>query len=311
MRIELGEDATEFGRVVLDALGSAGGDELVQRAESAPETRESLVAGVLAELGLWDLDVRGSGDELEAAAAACRSVGWWAVPASVPERLARPTDLDADALCVVAGPRPAGPVHGSALRWVAVDLDGRRSEVAERPLATTARKAALVAEVDLQPIPGDGADDVLYGLLLPCWSLLGMLDRAVNLTTGYVQDRHQFGKPLAAFQAVQFQLTEAEVERAGVEELAKYATWSVAARHPDALVDVLGLRLAAVEAADLVLRVCHQLHGAMGFCDESTISWVSRYSLPLRRLPLPVSGTRAELTHRAGHRGLAGLYSSS
>jgi hypothetical protein len=306
--IDLGDDAAEFGRVVRDALGSAGGDELVQRAEADPAGREALVGDLLGDLGLWELDVRGSGDELEAAVAACRSVGWWGIPASVPERLARPTDLDADALVVVGGPRPAAPVHGSSLRWVAVDLDGRRSTPTARPLPTTPRKAAMVAEVDLTPVDDLGVDDVLFGLLLPCWTLLGMLDRATALTVEYVQDRQQFGKPLAAFQAVQFQLTEAEVERAGVEELAKYATWSVATRRPDALADVLALRLAALEAADLGMRICHQLHGAIGFCDESTISWISRYSLPLRRLPLPVSGTRTELTRRAGRQGIAGLY---
>ena len=310
MRIELGEDAVEFGRVVRDALGSAGGDELVQRAEADPGGREALVDGLLGDLGLWDLDVRGSGDELEAAAAACRSVGWWAVPASVPERLARPADLGADALAVVAEPRPAAPVHASSLRWIGVDLSGVRSQVVARPLPTTPRKAAMVADVELRPIDASGAEDVLFGLLLPSWSLLGMLDRAVALTTAYVQDRQQFGKPLAAFQAVQFQLTEAEVERAGIEELAKHATWSTATRRPDALVDLLALRLAALEAADVVLRVCHQLHGAIGFCDESTISWISRYSMPLRRLPLPVSGTRAALVRQAGRQGLAGLYSA-
>lgn len=308
MIIDLGDDVAEFGRVVRDALGSAGGDELVQRAEADPDGREALVGDLLGDLGLWDLDVRGSGDELEAAAAACRAVGWWGIPASVPERLARPTDLDVDALAVVGGPRPAAPVHGSSLRWVAVDLDGRRSTPVARPLPTTPRKAAMVAEVDLDPIDEAGTEDVLFGLLLPCWALLGMLDRAMALTVEYVQDRQQFGKPLAAFQAVQFQLTEAEVERAGAEELAKYATWSVATRRPEALDDVLALRLAALGAADLGMRICHQLHGAIGFCDESTISWISRYSLPLRRLPLPVSGTRTELTRRAGRRGLAGLY---
>ncbi len=42
----------------------------------------------------------------------------------------------------------------------------------------------------------------------------------------------------------------------------------------------------------MVFRVCHQLHGAVGFCDETTLSWLSRYSQPLRRLPLGLSATR-------------------
>ncbi len=310
MRIELNDEALAFGGVVRDALASAGGDLLVQRAEAEHGGGDEAVGGVLEGVGTWDLDVRGSGDELEAAAAVCRAAGWWAAPGAVAERLSRPVDLDADALCVVGGPRPAAAVHASPLRWVAVGLDGRRSAVTALPIATTPRKVAFVTDVDLAPIDGAGADDVPLGLVLPCWTLLGMLDRTIALTIEYVQDRQQFGRPLAAFQAVQFQLTEAEVERAGVEELAKYALWSIATRRPEALVDALALRLAAVQAADAVFRIGHQLHGAIGFCDETTISWISRYSRPVRRLPLPLSGTRAELTRRLGRQGLTGIFSA-
>lgn len=155
--------------------------------------------------------------------------------------------------------------------------------------------------------PTDIATDAL-GLTLPCWTLLGMLDRALDLTRAYVNEREQFGQPLASFQGVQFQLTDAEVERVGVEELAKYALWSATARPDDAAADALALRLAALEAAELVFRVAHQLHGAIGFCDETTLSWISRASQPLRRLPLGLSATREALTRRIGRRGLSGLF---
>ena len=124
-------------------------------------------------------------------------------------------------------------------------------------------------------------------------------------------DREQFGQPLAAFQGVQFQLTDAEVERAGVEDAGQVRAVEHRrpASEPEALDDALALRLAAVEAAEVVFRVAHQLHGAIGFCDETTLSWVSRYSQPLRRLPFGLSATRAALTDRIGRRGLTGLFS--
>jgi len=155
----------------------------------------------------------------------------------------------------------------------------------------------------------DGAKDAALGLVLPCWTLLGMLDRAVDLTRSHVLVREQFGQALAAFQGVQFQLTDAEVERSGVEALATYALWSVQADRDDALDDALALRLAAVEAAETVFRVAHQLHGAIGFCDEAALSWLSRSSQPLRRLPLGPSATLDLLTRRLGRRPLAGLFS--
>jgi hypothetical protein len=91
--------------------------------------------------------------------------------------------------------------------------------------------------------------------------------------------------------------------------LAKYTLWSVGTAGNDSLDDALALRLAAIEAAEVVFRVCHQLHGAVGFCDETTLSWISRYSQPLRRLPLGLSATRDYLTVRLGGGALTGLFS--
>jgi hypothetical protein len=304
MILDLGEDAQEYGRQALRAFEAAGGDQLVQQAEAKPDTRDALVGAVLGELGAWELDARTDTDGLEAAAALCRSAGYWAVPYPVAERLAKPTDLDTDGLFVVASNRPAAALEGVESRWTTVTLDGIRSAVVGRGVAGS----AFVTPLDLAEIDPDGTADVALGLVLPCWTLLGMLDRALELTIAHITLRKQFGQTLSAFQGVQFQLTDAEVERSGLEILAKYALWSVGAGKPEALVDALSLRMAAIEAAEVVFRVCHQLHGAVGFCDETTLSWLSRYSQPLRRLPIGLSATRDELTRRAGRNGLTGLY---
>lgn len=309
MEIELSDEAAEYGRQAQRALEAAGGDRLAQQAEADPAGRAALVEPVLAELGGWDLEPRGDADELEAAAALCRSAGWWATPYPVAERLARPSGLDADGLMVVAEGNPAGPVAGLDGRWVAVDLAGRRARATARPVAGAAsRHDAFVAALDLEPLDDGGADDLALALVLPCWTLLGMLDRVLDLACRHVQEREQFGQPLAGFQSVQFQLTDAEVERAGVEMLARYALWSIQDGRPEAVDDALALRLAAIEAAEVVFRVGHQLHGATGFCDETTLSWLSRHSQPLRRLPLGRSATQGALADRLGRSGLTGLF---
>ena len=306
MILDLGSEAKEYGREALRAFENAGGDQLLQQAEAKRDTREALVAPVLDRLGAWDLDPRVDRDGLEAAAALCRSAGYWAVPYPVAERLARPTDLDVDGLLVVADDTPEAAVAGIEKRWAAVTLAGHRSSVAGQAAAGP----GFVAALELSDIDGRGVDkgagDVALGLVLPCWTLLGMLDRAMELTIAHVRLRKQFGQPLASSQGVQFQLTDAEVDRSGLDILAKYALWSIGS--DDAFDDALALRLAAIEAADVVFRVCHQLHGAVGFCDETTLSWLSRYSQPLRRLPLGLSATRDHLTRRLGRRGLTGLY---
>ncbi|MCK9902361.1 acyl-CoA dehydrogenase [Parafrankia colletiae] len=344
MNTELSEEAVEYGRTALRAFEAAGGDQIVQDAEREPARRADLVEPVLAELGAWDLDPRGGADELEAVAALCRVAGWWALPYPVAERLARPADGSTDGLVVIAGTGPGGaagaagagdardagdagdaglvgygpaaPVAGLGRRWSTVTFDGGRGVATAAPPTTTPRYGAFVTGLVDDPalVPsqasrdGDGLADLALGLVLPCWTLLGMLDRAIDLTRAHVLAREQFGQPLARFQGVQFQLTDAEVERLGVEELAKYALWAVATGRGEAVDDALALRLAILEAADQVFRVAHQLHGAMGFCDETTLSWISRYSQPVRRLPLGLSATRDELTRRIGRAGLAGPF---
>jgi hypothetical protein len=307
----LSVEATEYGRIARDAFAAAGGDELARRATETPELRESLVESVLDNLGAWDLDVRGSADDAEAAAALCRSAGYWAIPYPVAERLSRPTGVDTDGLIIVDTVAPSGLVGALDLRWVAVDLGGRRSAASPRTATVNARTHGFVVPLDLEQFDEGHDADAALGLVLSAWTLLGTLDRAVVVTRTHILEREQFGQPLAAFQGVQFQLTDAEVERLGLEELATYALWSVATNRSEALDDALALRLAALEAAEIVFRVAHQLHGAIGFCDETALSWVSRASIPLRRLPLGLSGTRAELTRRIGRHGLTGLFSQA
>jgi hypothetical protein len=304
MILDLSEDAKEYGRQALRAFDAAGGDQLVQQAEAKPDTRDAIVGAVLTELGAWDLDARTDADGLEAAAALCRSAGYWAVPYPVAERLARPVDLDADGLIVVAANQPAGAIGGVEAHWAAATVEGVRSAVVGHGVTGP----AFVTPLELSETDRNGIGDVALGLVLPCWTLLGMLDRALELTIAHVSLRKQFGQSLSTFQGVQFQLTDAEVERSGLEILAKYALWSAGSGKPEALVDALALRMSAIEAAEVVFRVCHQLHGAVGFCDETTLSWLSRYSQPLRRLPFGLSATRDELTRRAGRSGLTGLY---
>jgi len=152
--------------------------------------------------------------------------------------------------------------------------------------------------------PGEDAT----AIVLTGWTMLGMLDRAVLLACEHAVWRRQFGRPLADLQGVQFMLTEAEVERAGVDELARYALWSIQTAQPGALADALALRVAALDAARVVFRVAHQVHGASGFCDDTEISWLSRRSEPLRREPLGGAATLAALTDLVAREGFAGLF---
>lgn len=302
MELELSDEATEFGRQALRAFQAAGGDQLVQDAEAKPQLRETLVGPVLVELGAWDLEAGTDPESREAAAALCRSAGYWALPYPVAERLCRPADLDVDGLVVIDPEHPKAAIAGLEQRWGTITLAGRRGRVS----AQGDGGAGFVSALTVEQVDQQGVGDLALALVLPCWTLLGMLDRAIDETVAHISLRKQFDQPLSGFQGVQFQLTDAEVERSGIDILAKYALWSI--ESDSAIDDALALRMAALEAAEVVFRVCHQLHGAVGFCDETTLSWLSRYSQPIRRLPFGISLTRDHLTKRIGRRGLTGLF---
>ena len=160
MNIDLSDEALEYGALARKALESAGGNDLLQVSEKEPHRRDNMVAAALAELGAWDLDPRRNRDELEAAAALCRSAGYWAVAYPVAERLCRPPDLDVDGLVVVADRGPAAAIGGLDLRWAAVTIDGQRSLVAVPSVSGTPRTSAFVANLELEPVDRVGAEEV-------------------------------------------------------------------------------------------------------------------------------------------------------
>src|SRR5437879_1091613 len=167
MILDLSDDAREYGREALRAFESAGGDQLVQQAEAKPDLRESLAGPMLSELGAWELDPRNDVDGLEAAAALCRSAGYWALPYPVAERLAKPTDLDVDGLIVVADNRPSGVVAGMESDWAAVSFGGTRSRVVGR----CAAGPGFVAAHQLSARDGDGAGGAGIAPGPPVWAL--------------------------------------------------------------------------------------------------------------------------------------------
>jgi alkylation response protein AidB-like acyl-CoA dehydrogenase len=103
----------------------------------------------------------------------------------------------------------------------------------------------------------------------------------------HVGARKQFGKALAEFQTVRFAIADASVALRGLDELAKFSSWRMTVAAPaHRAPDAVALRLHAIDVATQVLRICHQLLGAVGFCDEHDVSVLDRHLQPLLRLPV-------------------------
>jgi len=303
----LPDEAVEFGAAAAKAFAALGGVDAARRAEEDPTTRAQEVAGALRALGTEDLDPRDGPEALAAAAALCEAAGRCALPYPV-----------AATLLAGASGRPFAVVPDRAARVDHGDLFGewRVARVAGPATVATAPEGAHGLGTRLGPFvtdlvetgaaEGDAGEDagrdVALHLTLTACSVLGTVDRAVELAVDHVNGRIQFGKPIAAFQSVQFALADASVAVSGLRELAHYTLWR------PTLVDALALRVQALDVARSVLRTTQQLHGAAGVCDEYDISVLIRLVQPALRLPWGAERTAEELAGAIATDGFDGLF---
>lgn len=91
----------------------------------------------------------------------------------------------------------------------------------------------------------------------------GLVAGAVRLTADYVTNRHQFGRPLATFQAVAQQLAEVYIASRTLALASTSVVWRLSQdRDADEDLDVLAYWLSS--QAPPAMQTCHHLHGGMG-----------------------------------------------
>jgi alkylation response protein AidB-like acyl-CoA dehydrogenase len=104
---------------------------------------------------------------------------------------------------------------------------------------------------------------------------VGLAQGAYDLAFRYAQEREQFGKPIAHFQAVQFQLADMAVEIEAGRNLVYKAAWLKDEGRPFAKEAAMA-KLYTGELSHRVANAALQLHGGYGFMDESAISRLYR-----------------------------------
>lgn len=211
---------------------------------------------------------------------------------------------------------PSGPV---ALIDGAADLtltDGKLSGTAEGvPWASKA--GHLVAEIDgtvlllaagdakISPdanMAGDARDTVTFADAVPAASgaltvtktvplartlgavmrsaqMAGAMEGALILAIQHAQDRQQFGRPIAKFQAIQQLLSQSAARAAQARAAAETAFISLDRAGDDftaAEWDVASAKVVCGEAAGIVFDAAHQTHGAIGFTYEHELHFTSR-----------------------------------
>ena len=153
--------------------------------------------------------------------------------------------------------------HGVAL----VDPRARGVRLIRTPSSSGEPEYAL--ELDHAPVEGmlGGPECVrdLYQLAVAgaCALADGVVAGALALTRDHVASREQFGRPLAAFQAVSQQIADVYIASRTMHLAALSACWRLGA-DLDAAADLEVARYWCAEQAPRSVRLCHHLHGGIG-----------------------------------------------
>ncbi|UPS12224.1 acyl-CoA dehydrogenase family protein [Vibrio alginolyticus] len=97
---------------------------------------------------------------------------------------------------------------------------------------------------------------------------VGTAQQALEQATQYIQERKQFGKSLAQFQALQFKLADMATELVAARQLVRYAASKLDRNDPDA---TAYCAMAKRFATDVGFQVCDhalQLYGGYGYIKE-------------------------------------------
>ena len=98
----------------------------------------------------------------------------------------------------------------------------------------------------------------------------------MQMSIEYAKLRHQFGRPIGAFQAVQMELAEMAGEVTAVTALTDAAVQAFEQGSPDAVLAAAAAKVRAGAAVEVVARRAHQVHGAIGFTQEHRLHHLTR-----------------------------------
>jgi alkylation response protein AidB-like acyl-CoA dehydrogenase len=168
----------------------------------------------------------------------------------------------------------AADAEGAA---VVVVLDGEGAELvagaATEPVRSVdpTRAYARLSGGTAEPL-GPGAAEVVRTAIAA--EVVGVAQRALDMTVAYVKERRQFGVPVGAFQAVAHRCAGMLLHVESIRSSAYFAAWAAGAE-PDRLPEAAALAAAcAADGGREVTASAIQAHGGIGFTWEADVHWL-------------------------------------
>ncbi len=177
---------------------------------------------------------------------------------------------------------------GAALCYVARNAPGctlsTTQTVDGRKLATLGLADAPANLIPAHPSSRDAVDALAnLALVASCAEMLGVMEKAQEMTLDYLRVRKQFGKLIGSFQALQHQAANIYIRTEAVRSM----VFQIAANNDCYSIDpvlAVALKAKASEDALFVTEACIQLHGAIGFTDEHDIGLYLKRAMLLSSL---------------------------
>lgn len=185
---------------------------------------------------------------------------------------------ETDVLVVMVRTGEAGPKGISAV-VIPADADGVIYGKAEEKMGWNAQPTRLITFENVRiPVSnllgeeGQGFTFAMKGLdggrinIATC--SIGTAQQALNTAKNYMQERSQFGKPLAAFQALQFKIADMTTELVAARQMVRLAAFKL---DSDDSEKTAYCAMAKRFATDIGFQVCDaalQIHGGYGYIQE-------------------------------------------
>ncbi|SDS89023.1 acyl-CoA dehydrogenase [Halopseudomonas sabulinigri] len=179
----------------------------------------------------------------------------------------------ADSVVALAGDN-AGQTHVVLLDVATAERVRQGTNIAGEARDHLSFSAAAVAMSAV--LPTHLADDVLLaaGAMARSAQIAGAINALLEMTASYAGERKQFGKPIAAFQAIQQQLAVLAEQAAAANVAAEAAFAGADQRLP--MFSVAAAKVSASEAASQAAAIGHSVHGAIGFTQEYALHTLTR-----------------------------------
>ncbi|MGY1813386.1 acyl-CoA dehydrogenase family protein [Blastococcus sp. SYSU D00820] len=171
-------------------------------------------------------------------------------------------------------PAPAG-IEGAVLALA--DVAGRpatsAANLAGEPRGSLVLDGVAASGALLRP--EQAADLRARYALARAVQMSAALEQVLALTVRYAGERVQFGRPLGRFQAIQMELAEMAGQVTATAALVDAAV-QAADRGADPAVAAAAAKVRAGMAVEVVARLAHQVHGAIGFTQEHRLHHLTR-----------------------------------